>query len=177
MGDYYVGLDVHGRESVFVVQQADGVVIGRGCIPTDLTGFQQLRDQHALPSGTPVALETGTLAFFAARALAAIELQPIVIDAHEVRAKAHRPTQKSDRRDAFEPCEGIRRGVYRSLVHVPSPTISELRETLSRRPSQLPPAEVAVDRIPECLGEIERPGGSRRGDEKPDRRRGDTASY
>jgi transposase len=133
MGDYYVGLDVHSRESVFVVQQADGAVIGRGCIPTDATGFQQLRDAHALPRGTPIALETGTLAFFAARALAAIELRPVVIDAHEVRAKAHRPTQKSDRRDAFELCEGIRRGIYRSIVHVPSPTISELRETLSRR--------------------------------------------
>ena len=47
MGDYYVGLDVHSRESVFVVQQADGVVIGRGCIPTDLTGFQQLSQRSS----------------------------------------------------------------------------------------------------------------------------------
>jgi hypothetical protein len=157
MGDY-VGLDVHSRESVFVVQQADGVVIGRGCIPTDLTGFHQLRDQHALPSGTPVALETGTLAFFAARALAPIELQPIVIDAHEVRAKAHRPTQKSDRRDAFELCEGIRRGSI-----VPWCMSRAPRSVSSARPSRAAlrhslAAEVEVDRIPELLDEIERLG-------------------
>lgn len=133
MGDYYVGLDVHTRESTFVVQQADGTVLGRGRIATDRLGFEELRTRFTLPSDTPVALETGTVAFFAARLLAALHLQPIVIDAHEVRAKAHRPNQKSDSRDAFELCDGIRRGLYRAIVHVPRPEISQLRETLSRR--------------------------------------------
>jgi transposase len=36
-------------------------------------------------------------------------------------------------RDAFELCEGLRRGIYRSIVHVPRPEISRLRDTLSRR--------------------------------------------
>ena len=52
-----------------------------------------------------------------------------MVDAHEVRLKAHRPTQKSDRRDAFELCEGLRRGIYRAIVHVPP----GLLETLARR--------------------------------------------
>jgi hypothetical protein len=65
---------------------------------------------HHLPPATPVALETGTVAFFVARQLVAIGLAPPVVDAHEVRLKAHRPTQKSDRRDAFELCEGLRCG-------------------------------------------------------------------
>ncbi len=133
MAEYYVGLDVHTRESVFVVQRADGTVVGRGRIATDRSGFESLRTRFALPSATPVALETGTVAFFTARLLAALELQPIVVDAHEVRAKAHRPNQKSDSRDAFELCDGIRRGLYRATVHVPPPEISALRETLSRR--------------------------------------------
>ncbi len=59
--------------------------------------------------------------------------RPVVLDAHEVRVKAHRPRQKSDRRDAFELCEGLRRGLYRSIVHVPPARIGALRETLSRR--------------------------------------------
>jgi len=58
----------------------------------------------ALPAGTPVALESGTVAFFVARQLTALGLAPLVVDAHEVRLKARRPTQKSDRRDAFELC-------------------------------------------------------------------------
>jgi hypothetical protein len=80
-----------------------------------------------------VGLETGTSAFYVARAAAALHLTPIVVDAHEVRRKAHRLTQKSDRRDAFEVCDGVRRGLYRSVVHIPSPAISALRTALSRR--------------------------------------------
>jgi len=60
-------------------------------------------------------------------------LVPIVVDAHEVRLKAYRPRQKSDRRDAHEICEGLRRGLYRTIVHIPPEGIHVLRETLARR--------------------------------------------
>jgi len=129
----YVGLDVHSKRSVFVIEAADGRVVARGDLPTTPTGFRRLREQHALAAETPVALETGTVAFYAARELARVGLRPVVIDAHEVRLKAHRPRQKSDRRDAFELCEGLRRDQYRALVHVPPTPIGALRETLSRR--------------------------------------------
>lgn len=133
MAEYYVGLDVHTRESAFVVQRADGTVVGRGRVATDRAGFEGLRTRFGLPAATPVALETGTVAFFVARLLAGLELQPVVVDAHEVRLKAHRPNQKSDSRDAFELCDGIRRDLYRATVHVPPPEIRARRETLSRR--------------------------------------------
>lgn len=133
MGAYYVGLDVHSRETVFVIQDAAGTILGRGMVPTTAEGLARLRQDHRLPPGTVVGLETGTLAFYVARALAALEFKPIVIDAHEVRRKAHRPAQKSDRRDAFEICDGVRVGRYCSIVHIPSPAISTLRTTLSRR--------------------------------------------
>src|SRR5262245_62253790 len=57
----------------------------------------------------------------------------MVVDAREVRLKAHRPTQKSDRRDAFELCDGLRRGIYRAIVHVPPRPVARLRELLGRR--------------------------------------------
>jgi transposase len=118
---------------VFVIEAEDGCVVARGDTPTTPAGFRQLRREHELPAETPVALETGTVAFYAARELARVGLRPVVIDAHEVRVKAHRPRQKSDRRDAFELCEGLRRGQYRANVHVPPAPIGALRETLSRR--------------------------------------------
>jgi transposase len=133
MGAYYVGLDVHSRDSVFVIQDEAGTILGRGAVPTTPEGFARLRDEHQLPAGTTVALETGTAAFSVARLLAALQLEPVVIDAHEVRRKASRPSQKSDRRDALEICDGVRRGFYRAVVHIPSPAISTLRTTLSRR--------------------------------------------
>src|SRR5262249_56185671 len=51
----------------------------------------------------------------------------------EVGGKADGPVEKREGRDALELCEGIARGFYRSIVHVPSPEISELRTSLSRR--------------------------------------------
>ncbi len=133
MEQYYVGLDVHSRQSTFVIEDGAGQVIARGEVPTTPAALDTLRTAHHLPPGTPGALETGTVAFFVARQRAALGLAPQVIDAHEVRLKAHRPTQQSDRRDAFERCEGLRGGISRAIVHVPRPEVSRLRETLARR--------------------------------------------
>src|SRR6266850_7399921 len=129
----YVGLDAHSKRCVYVIQDEQGQVVGEGGVPTTIEGLQSLRTRYELPEGTRVALESGTMAFFVARRLSQLGLDPLVVDAHEVRAKALRPNQKSDRRDALELCEGLRRGVYRSVVHVPPEPIERLRETLGRR--------------------------------------------
>lgn len=133
MTPYYVGLDVHSRQSAFVIEDHEGRVIAQGEIPTTPAGFERLREAYHLPAGTPVALETGAVAFFAARQLSAQGLSAVVVDAHEVRLKAYRPLQKRDRRDALELCEGLRRGTYRAIVHVPPAAVLRLRETLARR--------------------------------------------
>ena len=129
----YVGLDAHSKRCVYVIQDENGQVIGEGSVPTTIEGLQLLRARYELPAGTCVALESGTMAFFVARGLARLGLDPRVVDAHEVRAKALRPNQKSDRRDALELCEGLRRGSYRAIVHVPPEPIERLRATLGRR--------------------------------------------
>lgn len=129
----YVGIDAHSKNCVYVIEDEIGTVEHQGQVPTTPDGLMVLKARHELPVGTEVALETGTLAFYVARCLMALGLRPIVVDAREVRLKASRPTQKSDRRDALELCEGLRRGIYRTLIHVPPLAISQLRETLGRR--------------------------------------------
>jgi hypothetical protein len=129
----YVGVDVHSKASVCVIQDGHGQVMAQGELPTTPEGFRRWHEAQRLPTGTPVALETGTVAFFVARELTGLGCAPLVVDAREVRLKAHRPTQKSDRRDAFELCDGLRRGIYRAIVHVPPRPIARLRELLSRR--------------------------------------------
>lgn len=131
--EYIVGLDVHAKQSTFVIERTDGTVVARGAIPTSREGLRSLIAAQHLPPKTRVGLETGTQSFFVARELMRLEMSPLVIDAHEVRLKAQRPTQKCDRRDAFEICDGVRRGIYRTIVHVPPLAISALRDTLSRR--------------------------------------------
>jgi transposase len=133
MEEYVVGLDVHKGCTTFVVENAAGAIVRRGAFPTTAEGITAWLRGQALPAGTRVGLETGTLAFFVSDALARAELTPIVVDAHEVRLKAHRPRQKSDRRDAFEVCDGVRRDQYRSRVYVPSPALRLVRELLARR--------------------------------------------
>ncbi|MBI5710488.1 MAG: IS110 family transposase [Candidatus Eisenbacteria bacterium] len=118
---------------MYLIQDEHGNGAGEGSVPTTIEGLQLMRDRHQLPPGTRVALESGTMAFFVARRLVRLGLDPVVVDAHEVRQKALRPNQKSDRRDALELCEGLRRGIYRSVVHVPPEPIERLRETLGRR--------------------------------------------
>ena len=100
MRKYYVGLDVHSKNSSFVIEDEGGKVIARGEVPTTPEGFWGLQATYQLANGTQIALETGTVAFFVARQLGRLGLDPIVVDAHEVRLKAHRPNQKSDGRDA-----------------------------------------------------------------------------
>jgi transposase len=95
-----------------------GAIVARGSVPTTVNGLKHLRASCGLPAATGVALETGTSAFFVARELARLAVKPVVIDAHEVRRKAQRPEQKSDTRAALELCEGLRRGFYRSIVHM-----------------------------------------------------------
>ena len=129
----YVGLDAHSKRCVYMIQDEHGKVTGEGSVPTNVEGLLQMVVRRELPAGTRVALESGTMAFFVARRLARLGLDPVVVDAHEVRSKALRPNQKSDRRDAWELCEGLRRGSYRSVVHVPPEPIERLRETLRRR--------------------------------------------
>jgi transposase len=129
----HVGLDAHSKNSVFMIQDENGKQIGEGSVPTSYEGLLRMRSRYELPAGTRVALESGTMAFFVARRLVELGLDPVVISAQEVRAKATRPNQKSDRRDAIELCEGLRRDIYRSIVHVPSESIERLRATLGRR--------------------------------------------
>jgi len=133
MESYTGGLDVHSRESVFVLQTADGTVQAEGRIPTTEAGLQAWQTRYAVPAGTRVFLETGTVIFYVAHQLAALGLTPVVIDAHEVRRRAQRPTQKSDRGDAFELCDGGRRGLYRAVVHIPAPATQALRQAVARR--------------------------------------------
>ena len=116
----YVGMDVHSKDCVHAVQDESGRLQFEGRVPTSYEGLSELRKR--LPAGTQVAIESGEMAFLVARWLLRLDLEPVVVDAREVRMKAYRPNQKSDRRDALELCEGLRCGQYRSIVHVPPPS-------------------------------------------------------
>jgi transposase len=78
-------------------------------------------------------METGAVSPFVAGHLANAGAEPVLIDAGEVRKKARSKRQKSDRRDAFEICDGLRRDVYVSKIDLPNAATQALRETLLSR--------------------------------------------
>lgn len=131
--EIYIGLDVHSKRTAYVAQDEHGKILGRGSVETTAVGFGEMVRELGVPEGTRVGLETGGVAAHVAKVLYRLGLEPVVINAAEVRAKARRPNQKSDGRDAFEICDGLRRGIYSSIVHIPPEENQKLREVLSMR--------------------------------------------
>lgn len=129
----YIGLDVHSKLTVFVAQNEEGRVIAQGEVPTTLAGIDHLLASIGAPADTAVALESGTQALWLARLLAERAMRPVVVNAREVRAKARNKRQKTDRRDAFEICDGLRRDQWVSIVWLPPAPVEQLRQILSRR--------------------------------------------
>lgn len=131
--EIYVGLDMHSKETVFCIQDRAGGVLGEDRIATTAKGLADMIKRYKIPSGTRVALETGTQCHWAAEVLFQLGMEPVVVDAGEVRQKARRRGQKSDKRDAFEICDGLRRDQWTKIVWLPPTQIRKLREALSRR--------------------------------------------
>ena len=64
-----VGLDVHSKASMFVIQDGRGQVIAQGELPTTPEGFRRW-DGRPAPAGRHArAVEAGTVALFVAREL------------------------------------------------------------------------------------------------------------
>lgn len=129
----YIGLDVHSKQTVYCCQDEAGNVLATGRVPTAADGFGLMLDQCGAPADTPIALETGNQAAWVYRVLEGYAMAPVVIEAGEVRAKARRKKQKTDERDAFEICDGLRRQIYTKIVWIASAEVQTLREILSRR--------------------------------------------
>ena len=129
----YVGMDVHSKKIVYAVVDQKGRVVSQAEVETSRAGLRKLVKEARLKKGTEVALESGVQAFWVVEELFELGMEPVVINAHEVRAKARRRNQKSDRRDALELADGLRRGIYESRVFVPDKKLALLRQVLSRR--------------------------------------------
>jgi len=129
----YVGLDVHSKQTSYCVQTVRGRILHQGSVETTAEAFSNLLEKIGATAGTPIALETGAQAKWLARLLSALGMKPAVIDAGEVRKKTTRRGQKSDKRDAFEICDGFRRNQYTKIVWIPPAPVEQLRFILSRR--------------------------------------------
>jgi transposase len=129
----YLGLDVHARSTVYCAEKESGEILVRGEVLTSRSGFEEISARLGVGSGCRVGLETGSQSFWVSGLLSELGMESYVIDAQEVRQKSRRPRQKSDRRDAFELCDGLRRGIFVKHIYVPVAEVQRLRLIVSRR--------------------------------------------
>lgn len=129
----YLGLDVHSRHTSYCAEDDVSGEHFEGEVSTDQSSLTALA--RSFPGGAKLVcgLETGLQSNWVSSLLSSLGASSYVVDAHEVRIKSRRPNQKSDRRDAYELCEGIRLGIYRKIVYVPGPEVQLLRIVMYRR--------------------------------------------
>lgn len=152
-----IGLDIHSKKTVYVAQNEQGEEMDRGQIPTTAEGFAELIHRLQPDPGTPIGLEAGTGMGWIVATLTRWGLNPQALDAREVRVRARRQGQKSDYRDAWEICDGLRRDLFCTRVFVPNPTQARLRLLLSRRRHFVKVATAEINAVKFLLRQHGRP--------------------
>lgn len=133
MNTMFAGLDVHSKKTFWCIQNAQGDIVAETDCDTSPEAILGILRQFNLPPATHIGLESGSQMRWVCHTLTHAAMIPDVLSPQEVRAKAYRRGQKSDRRDAFDICDGLRRDQFVSRVWTPPAEISRLRQTLSRR--------------------------------------------
>jgi transposase len=129
----YIGLDVHSKKTTCVAQDETGKGLGRMVVDTTEAGLNHMLERYGAPPKTRIGLETGCQARWVFQILERAGMDPVVIEAGEVRAKQSRRGQKDDFRDAKHICEGLVCNQWKHIVWIPGHEIDQLRYLLLRR--------------------------------------------
>ena len=128
-----IGLDVHSKNTKCVGQDQSGKDLGRVVVETTEEGLKHMLERYGAPPKTRIGLETGGQARWVFQILERAGMDPVVIEAGEVRAKQSRRGQKDDFRDAKDICEGLICNQWKRIVWIPGHEIEQLRYLLLRR--------------------------------------------
>lgn len=115
----YIGMDLHRRNSTYCIVDETGKVVGRGKVDSTEEGWLSLLQRWPAEE-VGLAVETGTLTWWAVDCARSIGIEPVVVDARQFKLVAS-SKKKSDRRDAFHLADALRAGLaQRCAVTVPS---------------------------------------------------------
>ena len=128
----YLGLDVHGKATVFCLLNAEGEVVERGSLPTtapDLTKLiQRLSSIDTLLCGQ----EVGTMTHFVHDVVTSAGAKILSFNAQHLRMIAA-SRKKTDRRDAYWIAKSLQTGLMPHAVHIPTTEVRRLRSLLAQR--------------------------------------------
>ncbi len=128
----HIGMDLHKKHSVFCAVDHQGAVVARGKVESNEGGWSELLRRWP-GEEVKVAVETGTLSWWAVEVARSLGIEPVVVDARHFKL-IRESKKKCDRRDAFHLADGLRTGlVQQCAVAVPSERARRGRALLQAR--------------------------------------------
>jgi transposase len=131
MEQQFVGLDVSQAETAVCVVDMAGAVLWQGKCPSTPEAIAATLRRRA-PHAARIALETGPLSAWHWRALRAMDLPVVCIDARHAKAALAMQVNKTDTNDALGLAQIVRTGWYRE-VQVKSEASHRTRSLLAAR--------------------------------------------
>ena len=128
----YLGMDVHGKSTVWCLVDERGEVWREGRTPTTTAALTALVRELAAEGEVLAGQEVGTLTYLVHDAVTAAGTTILSFNAHQLRMIAA-SRKKTDRRDAYWIARALQSGMYPHPVYIPTGEIRELRAVLSRR--------------------------------------------
>jgi transposase len=128
----YLGMDVHGKATVYCLLDAQGEVVERGTLATaaaELTALvRRLLSMEELTCGQ----EVGTMSHFVHDIVTAAGARILSFNAQHLRMIAS-SRKKTDKRDAYWIGKCLQTGMMPHPVHIPTTEVRRLRSLLSQR--------------------------------------------
>lgn len=128
----YIGLDVHGKATVFCVLDDAGNKVETGSVPTTAPALTDLANRIAAGETLVAAQEVGTMCHFVHDVFTAAGVKILSFNAQQLRMIAS-SRKKTDKRDAFWIAKCLQTGMMPHPVYIPDGDIRRLRSQLTQR--------------------------------------------
>jgi transposase len=128
----YLGLDVHGKVTVYCLLDAEGNAVERGSAPTTVLDLSELVRRLSQHGELMAGQEVGTMCHFVHDIFTALGVRILSFNAQHLRVIAS-SRKKTDKRDAFWIAKCLQTGMMPHPVHIPTANVRKLRSLLAQR--------------------------------------------
>lgn len=128
----YLGMDVHGKATVYCLLDGQGQVVERGSIATTAPELTKLARRLLSTDALLCGQEVGTMSHFVHDVVTAAGATILSFNAHHLRMIAA-SRKKTDKRDAYWISKCLQTGMMPHPVHIPTTEVRRLRSLLAQR--------------------------------------------
>ena len=128
----YLGMDVHGKATVYCLLDAKGDVADRGSVATTAPALTELVRRLSAEGPIVCGQEVGTMSHFVHDLMTEAGVKVLSFNAQHLRMIAA-SRKKTDRRDAYWIAKCLQTGMMPHPVHIPTAEVRRLRSLLTQR--------------------------------------------